>query len=227
MSLYYLEERLKGSWLRLHCTSELFPNWLELHKGAQSPVIIHPHPRHSTIMILRIVKSAAIAGIWWHLLPWFVEQLPDIVLEHWKSSRKQWAILEALSLWLQTWFFITTVTNTWKFGERQENGERFINIYNKKLIKYSGIPLLLILLLSELASPLSLDDDQRTLKRRIAAFVLFAVASTLLESRSEKDKKTVYGLQHGRLHLDAHVPMWMNMGYWKVSLAFPTPQRAS
>ncbi|KAH6632981.1 hypothetical protein C7974DRAFT_310156 [Boeremia exigua] len=28
-------------------------------------------------------------------------------------------------------------------------------------------------------------------------------------------KKSVYGLQHGRLHLDTNVPMWMNMGYWK------------
>lgn len=35
--------------------------------------------------------------------------------------------------------------------------------------------------------------------------------------RQKKDKRTVYGLQHGRLHLDTRIPMWMNMGYWKVS----------
>jgi hypothetical protein len=30
------------------------------------------------------------------------------------------------------------------------------------------------------------------------------------------EKGNIYGLQHGRLHLDVQVPMWMNMGYWKV-----------
>ena len=34
--------------------------------------------------------------------------------------------------------------------------------------------------------------------------------------KSDRKKKSIYGLQHGRLHLNAQVPMWMNMGYWKV-----------
>ncbi|KAJ4984179.1 hypothetical protein SVAN01_10350 [Stagonosporopsis vannaccii] len=38
-------------------------------------------------------------------------------------------------------------------------------------------------------------------------------------SRRKKNTETVYGLQHGRLHLDTRIPMWMNMGYWKVSAA--------
>jgi hypothetical protein len=29
---------------------------------------------------------------------------------------------------------------------------------------------------------------------------------------------SVYGLQNGRLHLQTPTPMWMNMGYWKVSM---------
>jgi hypothetical protein len=29
------------------------------------------------------------------------------------------------------------------------------------------------------------------------------------------EKKSVYGLQHGRLHVQAPTAMWMNMGYWK------------
>ncbi|KAF2628934.1 hypothetical protein BU25DRAFT_389874 [Macroventuria anomochaeta] len=49
----------------------------------------------------------------------------------------------------------------------------------------------------------------------VAAFCFLAVTEAL-RFRRRKTKKTVYGLQHGRLHLDAHVPMWMNMGYWKV-----------
>ena len=31
-------------------------------------------------------------------------------------------------------------------------------------------------------------------------------------------RASVYGLQHGRLHLQTPTPMWMNMGYWKVSV---------
>lgn len=34
--------------------------------------------------------------------------------------------------------------------------------------------------------------------------------------KSDRKKRRIYGLQHGRLHLNAQVPMWMNMGYWKV-----------
>ncbi|KAI8935410.1 hypothetical protein NX059_007990 [Plenodomus lindquistii] len=49
---------------------------------------------------------------------------------------------------------------------------------------------------------------------------LIAIASHLLvpavlnRSRSSKNG-TMYGLQHGRLHLQTQTPMWMNMGYWK------------
>jgi hypothetical protein len=31
---------------------------------------------------------------------------------------------------------------------------------------------------------------------------------------SEKEKESIYGLEHGRLHLQVPTPMWMNMGYW-------------
>jgi hypothetical protein len=35
--------------------------------------------------------------------------------------------------------------------------------------------------------------------------------------QSPEARASVYGLQHGRLHLQIPTPMWMNMGYWKVS----------
>jgi hypothetical protein len=30
-----------------------------------------------------------------------------------------------------------------------------------------------------------------------------------------QDRESMYGLQHGRLHLQVPTPMWMNMGYWQ------------
>lgn len=42
--------------------------------------------------------------------------------------------------------------------------------------------------------------------------------------KSDGKRKSIYGLQHGRLHLDADVPMWMNMGYWKVRKSQPLIQ---
>ncbi|KAF3044295.1 hypothetical protein E8E12_006125 [Didymella heteroderae] len=82
--------------------------------------------------------------------------------------------------------------------------QQFIKIQCKKLLKYSGVLLLFILLLSELASPLPCEADKQRVKLRIAASVLIVVVPTLSGSRTEKGKKTVYGLQHGRLHLNAH-----------------------
>ena len=175
-------------------------------------------------MILRIVKAAAIAAMWFQVSPWFVERVPGLVLENWRCDHKQWAILEALSLWLQTTIFTTAMINVWKFGEQRINGERAFAIQSKVLLKYSGVPLLCILLLSVFISPLPPKDDDRTAKLYVAACVVFMVAPISM-LRNKKDGKTVYGLQHGRLHLNAHVPMWMNMGYWKVSELSPTRNR--
>lgn len=33
--------------------------------------------------------------------------------------------------------------------------------------------------------------------------------------RTEEEKASIYGLQHGRLHLQLPTAMWMNMGYWR------------
>lgn len=171
-------------------------------------------------MILRIAKAAAIGVTWSLFLPWFGQQLPDIVLQHWRSGRKQWAILEALSLSLQTLFYITTVSNVWRLGERQNNSVKFLEFQHKKLLKYCGVSLLFVLLLSVLLSPLPPKHNEQTAKLSIAVSVLLVVAPTLLRPLDETDKKTVYGLQHGRLHLNAHVPMWMNMGFWAVSVLY-------
>jgi hypothetical protein len=32
---------------------------------------------------------------------------------------------------------------------------------------------------------------------------------------SGKEKESMYGLEHGKLHLQVPTPMWMNMGYWR------------
>jgi hypothetical protein len=49
-----------------------------------------------------------------------------------------------------------------------------------------------------------------------AVLAISVVLWVLYLRKSDGKKKSLYGLQHGRLHLDAQVPMWMNMGYWKV-----------
>jgi hypothetical protein len=48
-----------------------------------------------------------------------------------------------------------------------------------------------------------------------AVLAISVVLWVLYLRKSDGKKKSLYGLQHGRLHLDAQVPMWMNMGYWK------------
>ncbi|KAF1940610.1 hypothetical protein EJ02DRAFT_445388 [Clathrospora elynae] len=40
--------------------------------------------------------------------------------------------------------------------------------------------------------------------------------------RKAGDKQSLYGLQHGRLHLQVPTAMWMNMGYWKNATATTT-----
>jgi hypothetical protein len=43
-------------------------------------------------------------------------------------------------------------------------------------------------------------------------------SSSKANQGAQEAKASVYGLQHGRLHLQTPTPMWMNMGYWKVSM---------
>ncbi|KAF2744095.1 hypothetical protein M011DRAFT_480171 [Sporormia fimetaria CBS 119925] len=53
----------------------------------------------------------------------------------------------------------------------------------------------------------------------IPSFVKFLFPRVLNRfSRPQVDRSSIYGLDHGRLHVDvSQLPMWMNMGYWKVS----------
>jgi len=54
-----------------------------------------------------------------------------------------------------------------------------------------------------------------------ATQIFGAVLATLLfwlmmrARGAQEDQASVYGLQHGRLHLQLPTAMWMNMGYWK------------
>lgn len=62
--------------------------------------------------------------------------------------------------------------------------------------------------------------------------ILFGAASFAFVKRAFRifsnngEHQTVYGLQHGRLHLRVQTAMWMNMGYWKNSGASGTMAEA-
>jgi hypothetical protein len=81
-----------------------------------------------------------------------------------------------------------------------------------------------ILLPSYLAGTVTFEGSIDTFgakRSAIAAACLGALSYSLakwvlLQSwrSSSKEKESIYGLQHGRLHLQVPTPMWMNMGYW-------------
>lgn len=56
--------------------------------------------------------------------------------------------------------------------------------------------------------------------------ILVVGAVVCLVPARGKAEESMYGLQHGKLHVDVSVPMWMNMGYWKVS-APPSDSRST
>jgi hypothetical protein len=47
-------------------------------------------------------------------------------------------------------------------------------------------------------------------------YALVRWAALRWQKNSRADRESLYGLQHGRLHLQVPTPMWMNMGYWGV-----------
>jgi hypothetical protein len=51
--------------------------------------------------------------------------------------------------------------------------------------------------------------------------------TTRVEDGADSDSLSpfLYGLDHGRLHLELPVPMWMNMGYWCVGPGFEVTVR--
>ena len=48
----------------------------------------------------------------------------------------------------------------------------------------------------------------------ILLYTIIKWTSTNSRSSEEHKKGEMYGLQHGRLHLQVPTPMWMNMGFW-------------
>jgi hypothetical protein len=51
----------------------------------------------------------------------------------------------------------------------------------------------------------------------ILFFSLIKWRTTNSQKREKQESGEIYGLQHGRLHLQVPTPMWMNMGYWDES----------
>jgi hypothetical protein len=49
----------------------------------------------------------------------------------------------------------------------------------------------------------------------IVSFLYSQFKTRVIRWWRKEEEKSVYGLQHGRLHLQAMTPMWMNMGFWK------------
>src|ERR1700761_372739 len=55
----------------------------------------------------------------------------------------------------------------------------------------------------------------------LARYLLYLRSSVLPNGYDDGLRKTVYGLDHGRLNVQLPPPtMWMNMGYWEVRLFY-------
>lgn len=48
----------------------------------------------------------------------------------------------------------------------------------------------------------------------LGALLLWVILQMWRQRSGRKSQESIYGLQHGRLHLQASTPMWMNVGYW-------------
>jgi hypothetical protein len=172
-------------------------------------------------MIVRILKSITLAILIWFALPWFIMDIPRTIRIHWAIGKKIDAVLGAVFACLEAALFLTAITDFWRFGEGRSGGRRMYRLQHGKLTLYSGLSILLLGLsemylfsrvpLSTMVSWVCFTDSW------LGAITFLVFVLVCVRLWWNKDKKSIYGLQHGRLHLDTRVPMWMNMGYWKVS----------
>ena len=164
-------------------------------------------------MILRALKLIVIAIVLWFALPYFSFEMPDnrVVELYGRGGVELLVVLRIFSLYSQTVVLVLFLTRIWTFGERSGGGSTIYRLQQTcmRLLLYTVFP---IICLGVLMTTPDLRWDGYTWSARTK----FAVGAALCFMRTT-DKKSVYGLQHARLHLDAYVPMWMNMGYWKVS----------
>jgi hypothetical protein len=173
-------------------------------------------------MIVRILNAVVLTTLTWYALPWFIADVPRIIRTYWEIGNKVDAAVRAVLACLEAAMLLTVFRAFWRFGK---GGRRIYRLQHGKLILCFGLPILL-LGLSEmyLLSRVSLSKMVSWAHFTAAwlgaiTFSVFVLVCVRLWWN--KDKKSFYGLQHGRLHLDVQVPMWMNMGYWKVSHTCP------
>lgn len=172
-------------------------------------------------MILRVVKAVVLIVLLSFVLPWFLVDVRRLIRIQWQIGQKTEAILGCVLGCTHAVFLLALIASFWSFGERHTGGGRAYKPRHGELIVYSILPTL-IMALSETYPFNHVRISDMVSWAHLAATCLgtTAIVVTILVGVRlwwNKDRKSVYGLQHGRLHLDTQVPMWMNMGYWKVS----------
>ncbi|KAJ8113493.1 hypothetical protein OPT61_g4390 [Boeremia exigua] len=156
------------------------------------------------VMISRALKLAATAAVIWLALPLFISGTHRSQPVNLQNDLKSWAVPS----YLRTLLAALLLTRIWTAGSRQTNDNRVHGIQRtcKGLLVYTGLPILILLWAS--SSDFKWSDCNQETKIQCAVGAILCFGAT-------PNKKSVYGLQHARLHLDTQVPMWMNMGYWK------------
>ena len=167
-------------------------------------------------MMLGILKIISIPFIAWYSLPGFVVEASRNIRTDWQSGLRSQAVLGTSTVCLCAFFVLAIVIALWELGERTIEGERIYKPQHWSSL-FSAAPLYLFLLLSPEIGLMQHTFSSRTHNGSIIGLVIssFAILKAL-KKKGKKNRESVYGLQHGKLHLDVQVPMWMNMGYWKV-----------
>lgn len=168
-------------------------------------------------MLLRIFKITVIAVILWYALPEVLLEVPRAIRIQWQIGHWPHAVFGTAGVCLVAIFCLAVISNVWTFGSKRTNGNRTYALQHKRVLLYAGSSYLFSMLLSLAEREWRFSSSKSTTRFAVGAVLLFLAAPKAKKQWVVKDKGSVYGLQHGRLHLDAHVPMWMNMGYWKVS----------
>lgn len=170
-------------------------------------------------MILRVSKLAITGVALWYILSDLHVNLPDTINVQWQTGPWPHAtcMLRTAGASLEAVLSLITLSNSWHFRSKQTSGGRQSGLRHKRAFLYASVSYLFLMLLSVAASaPLYLNRPNLA-SLTAGMIVVWWAAQRPLGRSNKEDSQSVYGLQHGRLHLDTHVPMWMNMGYWKVS----------
>lgn len=164
-------------------------------------------------MILRISKCVVIAAVLWFARPWFSSRMPSLYgMEelHGRGAKELFWAAQAFMLYSKLVTLVLILMKICAIGEPFGYNAAVQKLQRSctRLLLYSIMPILGIAVLVHTMTANYLG--------KITSIIVAGAALCLL-AMPKRDKKSMYGLQHGKLHLDVCVPMWMNMGYWKVS----------